>query len=663
MFTYMQNDNCPLLFRKTKFQIHIVFLFFVIAILLLSGIAVTAGTLPKISEQRVDEIAQLCSPVPVHFTPPFSDRNYWNNIRQLPAARDVLNRVKQIENTSPPTLKRELFDEYKRNGTRANYERDFNERMVRLETLVFAEGIEWKKRHLAQIQTELAGILDEPSWIVPAHAGRERDTWEKCYDKVDLAATARTWSLASIDWLLADQLPSDLRTRLRTEVNARVFKPYLNRVRAGDTRDFHWMVERHNWNAVCNAGIVGAALLLLDDPRERARFVACFETFTPAYLTGFGDDGYCVESIGYWNYGFGHYILGSEIIRLMTNGRIDILGDSPKVRRIAEFGLRWEIAGSVYPAFGDVSVDRKPFHWIIDFSAIRFDIGSPTSAAEFQAPHPLGPHIYRDLFDVSIPRPPATATPRGNESLLSLRDWFPDGGALITRRSPADEGLAVAMKGGHNGQPHNHNDLGSFVIVKNGAMVLSDLGADAYVRSGGNMRTRYESGVNNSFGHPVPRVAGQLQRAGKGAQAVTLRTEFTEERDLWEQDLTSAYQAPGLERLTRTFIFTRANGGRLEIIDQAKFTTPQTFGNAIILDPAPWQTFAREGENTLRVHRGRQSVFVSVNAIADDKNVPPSLNEEPVFGIIPDRPPRATRLGFDLPAPAIDATLRLVITP
>ncbi|MDR1281421.1 MAG: heparinase II/III-family protein [Opitutaceae bacterium] len=640
-----------------------------LSLALLSALISTAAPLPEIPAERIDRIACLLSPAPVHFTPPFADREYWDKARQLPAARDVLVRVKSLEGSEPPSLKREFFDEYKRIGTRANYERDFNERMVRLETLVFAEGIEWEKRHLAQILAELAGILDEPSWIVPAHA-RGRDTWEENYKNVDLAATARAWSLATIDWLLADRLPPDLRARLRKETAARVFAPCLERARARirDRRGFWWMIGDNNWNAVCNAGVLGSALLLLDDPRERAEFIALFETYIPFYLSGFGDDGYCVESIGYWNYGFGHYILGSEIIRLSTGGQLDLLAASPKVRRIAEFGLRWEIAGGVYPAFGDVAVDRKPFSWMIDFSAIRFGIGNPVGAAAFQAPHPLGPHIYRDLFDVSIPRPPSvrdTATPRGNEALLSLRDWFPDGGALITRRAPANEGLAVAMKGGHNGQPHNHNDLGSFVVVKDGALMLTDPGSDAYVRTGGDMRTRYQSGVNNSFGHPVPRVAGQLQRTGKDAQAITVRTEFTDTHDLWEQDLTSAYQVPELERLTRTFIFTRANGGRLEIIDHAKFTTPQTVGNAIVLDlaPAARQTCAPEGKNALRVHRGRQSLLVSINAIADGVDVSPSVNEEPVFGIIPDRPPRATRIGFDLPSPATEATLRLVITP
>ena len=43
------------------------------------------------------------------------------------------------------------------------------------------------------------------------------------------------------------------------------------------------------------------------------------------FLKGFTPDGYCGEGTGYWNYGFGHYVLLSEEIRLATGGQIDLL--------------------------------------------------------------------------------------------------------------------------------------------------------------------------------------------------------------------------------------------------------------------------------------------------------------------------------------------------
>ena len=48
---------------------------------------------------------------------------------------------------------------------------------------------------------------------------------------------------------------------------------------------------------------------------------------------------------------------------------------------------------------------------------------------------------------------------------LASRDWFPDSGILLVRPDPGAGAprLAVAIKGGDNGESHNHNDNGTFI--------------------------------------------------------------------------------------------------------------------------------------------------------------------------------------------------------
>ena len=66
------------------------------------------------------------------------------------------------------------------------------------------------------------------------------------------------------------------------------------------------------------------------------------------------------------------------------------------------------------------------------------------------------------------------------------------------------------MKGGHNAEMHNHNDVGSYTVVIGDQPVLADPGTEIYTK-----RTftehRYDSPVLNSYGHPVPVIGGQLQ--------------------------------------------------------------------------------------------------------------------------------------------------------
>ncbi|NIL99269.1 MAG: heparinase, partial [Planctomycetales bacterium] len=110
---------------------------------------------------------------------------------------------------------------------------------------------------------------------------------------------------------------------------------------------------------------------------------------------------------------------------------------------------------------------------------------------------------------------------------------------------------------------------------------LVDPGSETYTARTFSGR-RYESDVLNSFGHPVPRVAGNLQLSGRQAAAEVLKTEFTEQTDTIVLDLRKAYAAGQLRKLQRTFIFSRQQRGRLTVVDEAQFDNPQDFGTALI---------------------------------------------------------------------------------
>ena len=97
----------------------------------------------------------------------------------------------------------------------------------------------------------------------------------------------------------------------------------------------------------------------MDEPERRAWFVAAAEKYGQNFLKGFTPDGYCSEGIGYYNYGFGHYVLLAETLFQATGGQLDLL-DTPLVRQIAQFGPRMEIQPGIYPAFADCSPKARP---------------------------------------------------------------------------------------------------------------------------------------------------------------------------------------------------------------------------------------------------------------------------------------------------------------
>ena len=113
-----------------------------------------------------------------------------------------------------------------------------------------------------------------------------------------------------------------------------------------------WLTSKMNWNSVCLAGVTGAALTSIESPQRRAFFAASAEKYIQYFLEGFTPDGYCSEGVGYWNYGFGHFVMLAETIKQATGGKVDLLAPK-RIRPIALFGRRMEILPGVYPAFAD----------------------------------------------------------------------------------------------------------------------------------------------------------------------------------------------------------------------------------------------------------------------------------------------------------------------
>jgi len=106
----------------------------------------------------------------------------------------------------------------------------------------------------------------------------------------------------------------------------------------------------------------------------------------------------------------------------------------------------------------------------------------------------------------------------------------------------------LAAKGGHNGEPHNNNDVGSFVLRIGEATYLCDPGAGLYSREYFTSK-RYENIFANSYGHSVPRISGALQSTGAEFRGLVSVPAPKQARI----ELTGAYQAQGLNEAVRVF--------------------------------------------------------------------------------------------------------------
>ncbi|MCX6897434.1 MAG: heparinase II/III family protein [Verrucomicrobia bacterium] len=610
---------------------------------------------------RVKAVAAMLPEQPVGGGRPIGERTAWARLAAGgyrehigPAARDIIKRAETILSQPVPELPDDLYLDFSRTGNRTRWQKVAFERRGRLTWLVLAECLENKGRFLPKMEELIAAFCAEKCWVMPAH-DRRLTNFNGTFVDVDLASSALAWNLATTDWLLGDNLGAATRKLLREKVRKFVLDPCLAAYR-GTRRLDGWMKTTNNWNAVCLAGVTGAALALLDSREERALFVAAAEQFSKSFLAGFTPDGYCSEGLGYWNYGFGHYVLLSETVCQATGGKLDLFA-RPEAKAPAEFGARIQIIGGVAPAFADCSVNANPSPEIMWFVNRRLGLGLSAYDKFNAGDEEFTGHWFGFLFESALYSFPNSASQAkrqnsGRDYELGLRTWFDSAGILIGRPAPGSPcRMGVALKGGHNAEHHNHNDVGSYVVVVGKRAVLLDPGAETYTARTFS-KDRYVSKLLNSFGHPVPLVAGKLQREGRDAQGKVLRTEFTDRADTLALDIASPYSVPELKRLERTFVYSRDGAGSLTVTDTVEFASPQTFGTALVT-LGKWE---RDDDGILLVSDGGEAVRVEVSVKGGEFAV---QAEE----IVEDAPVKPTRIGINLTQPVTAATVTLRITP
>lgn len=113
------------------------------------------------------------------------------------------------------------------------------------------------------------------------------------------------------------------------------------------------------------------------------------------------------------------------------------------------------------------------------------------------------------------------------EPLCQQDVWWPDAQIMIARETEKSaKGYILIAKGGHNGESHNHNDIGSFMLYDNGKPIIIDIGVERYTKKTFSPQ-RYEIWTMRSGYHNVPQIGGAEQLPGEeyGAQQVDYTVE------------------------------------------------------------------------------------------------------------------------------------------
>lgn len=624
-------------------------------------------------EKRASEIVLFLPKKPFCVGTPITDRNTWENIPQGNIIKDAENILK----TPIPELPESLYKEFYQNGNRTNYQNKHSQKYRRLSVLVLAECFENKGRFVAPLEATIRSICADPSWTLPAHDSNA-DIYNGKTVYIDLVSADTSVELGlAVTWL-GNKLSPEIRELIQNNVEHRTFQPYEQSVQSGNIGRNWWITGTNNWNSVCHADVVGAALALIEEPVRRAWYIAAAEKFMEPFFKGFTPDGYCSEGMGYWNYGFGHFVELAEIVYQSTNAHVDFL-TMPKVRNCALFGFRMEVAPRLFAAFADCSVTAKPDPALAKYLSRRFQFGF-ADYEKYQ--NRLGNLKATGVYcfpnsATKTPETPAIAAP-----LTELRTDFPDAGIMIFRpKSGETKQMAVACKGGHNAEHHNHNDVGSFTVMYAETMPVLDPGGEVYTRRTFSNK-RYDSKLLNSFGHPVPVINSQLQKTGRNAQGKIIEKTFSDKKDSCTIDYASAYGLKEIKKLERTFEFTRTESGQPNSLTVTDIVALEPAGTleTVLLTYESWENQTNQTDQTdqkdqkdqkdqnnknkidLLIGAKDKKIHVVVTATADEELLPLMLEtlEIDEDAMAKKKP---IRLSFKIEKPVANAKIVTKITP
>lgn len=299
-----------------------------------------------------------------------------------------------------------------------------------------------------------------------------------------------------------------------------------------------WAKSEHNWNQVCNSGLIAGALAIAEsDPKYAEQIVSLAVKSLPLAIKTYGPDGAWGEGPGYWHYASRYTAYGLTALETALGkdfGLLDIKG-------LAEAGT--------FPIYM-----TGPTGYYLNLADSGEKASRRTMPCLLWLARTYDNSLYAEAEHAELAKGSASPqhvvwyvpAPRGKRTARDLDRMFRGPVEVAVFRSAWDdpEALFVGVKAGYNQVNHGHLDLGNFEIDALGVRWARDLGSDDYNMPGywssGRGGKRWSYYRLNSKSHNVPRLGGEDQ----DVFAKSSITKFQPDKSLpfATIDLTTAYR-------------------------------------------------------------------------------------------------------------------------
>lgn len=594
--------------------------------------------------QRVRQIAAMLPDKPLGFGETWRSRKGWDSLFKTNMYNSLIRSADSLLTAPFPAWSDEDYLAYWTKGTSVPGKAMLQKRLLCLTWYVFAECLTNQGKYTKAAENTILELCRQKSWVNPTHDYNKVNFEGKKY-LVELSAVSYAHHIAQALYLLDGKIDAKVKEEAVKALHDRVFKPVLNSIATGNKENF-FLTNTNNFNAVCLSGTVGAAQTAIDDKTERAKFIAIAERYHKNGVHGFLPDGYCTEGLGYYNYGFGHFVLLRETVYKNTNGRIDLFAD-PKVKLMAEFLPKTVIINNVFPSIGDCRPYTQPSSFILFYvnRNLGVDVSDFKKISLKKRPVDLAESILC-AFPESVSAGKLPVKIAGSD----LRSYFDYAGVLTVRPGKkTGSDMGVAIKGGNNNEHHNHNDIGSFSIVVGDEVLMGDPGIIPYTsKTFGPERYTYKTIA--SYGHPVPLIAGKEQIPGAAAKADIISTSFTDGQDKLLMNIAAAYPVEELKKMQREFTYSRKAKGSLTVKDSFTFSKDQNYETALITR-GKWKQI---NDSQIEITGKKDKLFITITTGERFKITSEELSE----GGLP-----YTRLAIRLTKPVKEGTILMTFTP
>lgn len=413
-----------------------------------------------------------------------------------------------------------VFARFKKDGNRTEYEGLCFERRRHLAALVMAEIAEDKGRFTPDIINGLNVMMEETWWGIPAHYGSAVPTHDD--QTVDLfnaeTASLMAWAGHELKPQL-DRYSPDIHKRLTSEIERRILRPAL-------ANKYWWKTAGMNWNPwICSNWLTCVMLYERDNNRKTAainEIKGCMRAFIDAYP----EDGGCDEGTGYWDRAAASLF---ECLQLLREADIHLDDEDklmPKINNMGSYIYKMYVGNDYCVNFADAHENKSQVQLNVLYPFALY-LGDKTMR-EFAAYMAQQKDFWNNpakLYDKSGNFPTLGRELMLLKALTSLKEetpcqpvteaWLPNLQIMTARNSKdAGRGLYLAVKGGHNDESHNHNDVGSFIVYADGEPLLIDPGVGEYT-SQTFSRNRYSIWTMQSQYHNLPQINGIDQHDGK----------------------------------------------------------------------------------------------------------------------------------------------------